>query len=93
MLRARGCQLVAVALDIGGRWKPEAVHFIRVLSQAPAREVPPAELAWEKFWSPLLSVAAGRSFAATLVHQSSLAPGAQDGPAPDEAWLSIELRK
>ena len=36
----RGCKLVVIAVDFGGRWSDEAVQFARVLAQAKARENP-----------------------------------------------------
>ena len=37
LLSSRGCRLVAFAIDVGGRWNPEAAQFVRMLAQAKAR--------------------------------------------------------
>ena len=37
---ARRCKLVVLALEVGGRFGPEAVDFLRQLARARARESP-----------------------------------------------------
>ena len=72
LLQERRCRLVVVALEVGGRWGEEAVTFVRLLAKAKARAAPellrPAvTAAYFHRWTGLLSVAAQRAFAATLL--------------------------
>ena len=39
LVASRRCKLVVLAIETGGRWSEEAVHLVRQLSQAKAREV------------------------------------------------------
>ena len=70
------CRLVVVALETCGRWSPEAVDFIERLAMARARDAPPnlqrsAFLSWRRRWICMIAISCGRSFANTLVSQSS----------------------
>ena len=61
-----------LALDVGGRWSPEAAQFVRLLARARARSVPQelqscTAAAFRARWSALLSFATARAFAASLL--------------------------
>ena len=65
---ARRCKLVVIALEVGGRFGPEAVAFLRQLARARARESParlrPAvQRASLHRWTGMLAVAAQRALA------------------------------
>ena len=75
--------------DTGGRWSPEAADFIERLATARARDAPPnlqrsAFLAWRRRWTRMIAVSCARSFATSLVAQSSLphALAGVDGEVP-----------
>ena len=65
-------RLVVLALEVGGRWSQEARTFVQLLAQARARSEPPLmrrrmEQAWRLRWYSVLSCAAARAFAASLL--------------------------
>ena len=69
------CKLVVLALELGGRWSPEAATFVKLLARLRARAVPPASrgpsiAAFASRWSTLLSFAAARAFVASLREQA-----------------------
>ena len=64
--------LLVLACETGGRWDREALEVVRVLAQAKADGAPAvlrrsAQLAWSRRWLGMVSVAAQRSFAASLI--------------------------
>ena len=66
------CKLVVLALELGGRWSTEAATFVKLLARLRARAVPaasrgPSISAFASRWSALLSFAAARAFAASLL--------------------------
>ena len=66
------CKLVVLALELGGRWSTEAATFVRLLARLRSRAVPassrgPSISAFTARWSALLSFAAARAFAASLL--------------------------
>ena len=70
--RASRCRLVVLGIEVGGRWSAEAASFVRLLARARARTALPLQraatiAAFVGRWSGLLSVAAARSFAASLL--------------------------
>ena len=70
--RGARAKLVVIALEVGGRWSSEAMQFISGLAQARARQDPPmfrkaSAFSWRRRWVSLLSVAAHRAFAASLL--------------------------
>ena len=72
----------------GGRWSPEALHFVDTLAATRAREAPPthsAYLAWVRRWSRMLAVSCGRSFAHSLISPPAVDLQGTDGPLPDLA--------
>jgi hypothetical protein len=80
-------RLVVLALEVGGRWGPGAVRFIRLLARARARSSPAvlrasARLAWQRRWTALLSFAAQRAFAHSLLELPLGGAGCLDGPTP-----------
>ena len=86
------CQLVALAIENGGRWSDEAADFVWQLAQARAREVPSsmshsAAIAWERRWTRMLSISCAVAFTASLVdpaeHESWWACGGEP-PSPAE---------
>ena len=77
--------LHGVGIETGGRWSPEALHFVDTLAATRAREAPPtlrrsAYLAWVRRWSRMLAVSCGRSFAHSLISQGT------DGPGRCRTW-------
>ena len=59
-------------LEVGGRWSQEAKTFVQLLAQARARSEPPLtrrrmEQAWRLRWYSVLSCAAARAFAASML--------------------------
>ena len=88
LLRSRRCALVVVALETGGRWSSEAVQFVEDLSYAKSRGVQPrlrfaAALAYKRRWSRLLSCAASKAFATSLVSPTGKLQLTCDGVEPD----------
>ena len=66
------CKLVVLALELGGRWSTEAATFVKLFARLRARAVPaasrgPGISAFASRWSALLSFAAARAFAASLL--------------------------
>ena len=69
---ARRCRLVVLGFEVGSRWSAEAAAFIRLLARARARSAAVTQraacvAAFVTRWSGLLSIAAARSFAASLL--------------------------
>ena len=65
-------RLVVLALEVGGRWSQEAWTSVLLLAQARARSEPPLtrrrmEQAWRLRWYSVISCAAARAFAASLL--------------------------
>ena len=65
---------IAAPIEVGGRWSEEAVHFVRQLANARSRNVVPnlqksAKLAWQRRWCVMLSVAAQRAVADSLLER------------------------
>ena len=63
---------MVLALAVGGRWSEEAWTSVQLLAQARARSEPPLtrrrmEQAWRLRWYSVISCAAGRAFAASLL--------------------------
>ena len=63
LLRSRRCRLVVFALEIGGRWSPEATSFLRMLAHTKARAAPnilrrAVEASLLSRWSAILTHAA-----------------------------------
>ena len=98
LFRARRCRLVVFGIETGGRWSEEAATFLRLLVQARAASAPvavrrAAQAVWVYRWSGILSVAAQRAFAASLLELPAATElGAAGDPAlhellADARWL------
>ena len=92
LLHGDRCHLVVVGIETGGRWSPEALHFVDTLAATRAREAPPtlrrsAYLAWVRRWPRMLAVSCGRSFAHSLISPPAVDLQGTDGPLPDLADL------
>ena len=95
LCRSNRCRLTVIALEIGGRWSAEAATFVRLLARCRARSAPPASRAaaisaFTLRWSALLSFAAARSFAASLLSLPLTGTANVDGELPP---LSDILRR
>ena len=72
LLQTRRGKLVALAIEVGGRWSQEATTFLRLLAQAKARTIP-ARLkasftnALIHRWSAQITHAAMTAYAASLL--------------------------
>lgn len=87
LLQSRRCKLVVLGIEVGGRWSAESVHFVRALAKAKARKSPKvlrksAEMAWFGRWTALLTVAAQRAFAASLLDLPATRMAEHDGEEP-----------
>ena len=85
-LAGRGgrARLVVLAAEVGGRWSAETAQFLSELASAKVRDLPEAlqgdaARAWHKRWSSILSCAASKSFALSLLDR---APTGVDGQTP-----------
>ena len=92
LLQNDRCQLVAVGVETGGRWSPEAVTFVECLAASRARKAPVALrsssfLAWRRRWSRMLSVSCCRAFCGSLISTSEDPMRGTDGAVPDLADL------
>ena len=96
LLRQGRARLVVLALEVGGRWSEEARSFLRLLAQARARSALDilrrgTQQAFLSRWSALLSVAAQRAFALSLLelpHTWAIA----DGEPPDLGNVLADAR-
>ena len=87
-------RLVVLGLEVGGRWSDEALDFLRQLAKAKSRRSPrllrkSAQAAWTSRWLGLLSVAAHRAFATTLLDLPVSEAGCDGG----EPWLEEVLHE
>ena len=91
---SRRCHLIILGLEVGGRWGEEAADFLRALAHARARTAPAllrsaAVQAYVHRWAGLLSVAAQRALAETLLElPAAAAPGVDGEPPPFAATLA-----
>ena len=91
---SRRCHLIILGLEVGGRWGEEAADFLRALAHARARTAPAllrsaAVQAYVHRWAGLLSVAAQRALAETLLElPAAAAPGVEGEPPPFAATLA-----
>ena len=72
IVHSRRCELVVLAMEIGGRWSEEATTFVRLLAKSKARSFPrilrkSIQAAFMHRWFGMISVAAQRSLACTLL--------------------------
>ena len=87
-------RLVVLAAEVGGRWSAETAQFLSELASAKVRDLPEelqdeAALAWHKRWSSVVSCAAAKSFALSLLDQ---APTGADGQTPSVHEVLRECR-
>ena len=87
LCRSSRCRLTVLAIEVGGRWSAEAATFVRQLARCKARSAPPpsraaAISAFTLRWSALLSFAAARSFAASLLSLPLTGTANVDGELP-----------
>ena len=97
LLHAPRCRLVVLALEVGGRWSPEAAQFVRLLARCRARSAPPllrgaCVAACVRRWTALLAFAAAKAFAATLLSLPLHGTANNDGPPPELSELLNEDR-
>ena len=83
---SRRCHLIILGLEVGGRWGEEAADFLRALAHARARTAPAllrsaAVQAYVHRWAGLLSVAAQRALAETLLELPAR-PNSRPRPRP-----------
>ena len=81
----RRARLVVLAGEVGGRWSEETRSFISQLAKAKSRAEPfvlrrRVEQAWRLMWGAMLSCAAARAFASSLLERRT-AMGS-DGATP-----------
>ena len=81
------CKLVVLALELGGRWSAEAATFVKLLARLRARAAPassrgPTISAFALRWSALLSFAAARAFATSLLSLPLGGTANVDGESP-----------
>ena len=79
LLNGGAASLVVLAFETGGRWSRESWHFLRRLVKLRVRRAPhllrrAAALGWHRRWTCLLSVAAQRALASTLLEPSATVP-------------------
>ena len=93
---ARRCRLVVVAVEVGGRWGPDARQLIRALARERSTEAPPwvraaACAGWTARWAAVVAVAVQRALATSLLEL----PPAGDtltGTPPDLPDLLADTR-
>ena len=87
------CKLVVLAIEVGGRWSPEAASFISSLAEAKSRETPEnirnsVRAAWQYRWSSMISCAAQKALAASLLEETLMNAQNIDGATThfQEVW-------
>ena len=97
--RGARARLVGLAGEVGGRWSGETSNFLRLLAAAKARPEPPilrrrVECAWQARWGAILSCAAARAFACSLLNLRGGPVAGGDTPAAHEVmheWRHLNL--
>ena len=97
LLRSRRCRLLVLGLEVGGRWLPDGVAFVRLLARAKSRRVPELLLgaavqAYVRRWTALLAVAAQRALAASLLQLPLFGETCVDGAEPPVSDLLADAR-
>ena len=91
LLNGGAATLVVLAFEVGGRWSTESWRFLKTLVRLRVHRAPQllrrtAALGWHRRWTCLLSVAAQRALATTLLEPSAtLALGSPGLNEPDLA--------
>ena len=78
-------RLVILAAEVGGTWSCETLKFLKLVANAKSRSAPAplrgkARAAWFRRWSALLSCAAARAHALSLLERRPVS--GLDGVAP-----------
>ena len=94
LLEGGPVRLVVLACEIGGRWSTESLEFLRSLVRIRSRRAPrvlrrAAAQAWYRRWLSLLSVAAQKALAATLLEPRGMV---SHGGAGHEVHLADVLQ-
>ena len=79
-------RLVVLAGELGGRWSPETSSFLSQLARAKSRHEPRilrqrVQQAWRSRWQAILSCAAAKAFARSLLELRTTAGADGDTPA------------
>ena len=97
LLAARSrCTLLVFAIEVGGRWGPDAQRLLRQLARQRAQEAPAwlrraASAGWQLRWSAIAAVAAQRALATSLLELPTHG-GTLGGHAPDLPDLLADTR-
>ena len=88
-------RLVVLAVEVGGRWSAETSGFVGALARAKSRCAVPlmrkrAEWSWRLRWGSILSCAAARAVASSLLELPRTSCGA-DGEVPLEHEVERDL--
>ena len=88
-------RLVVLAAEVGGRWSEETRCFISLLARAKVRSLPKiirarAHQSWHFRWGSILSCAAARALASSLLENRG-SPGT-DGPTPSTSDVMCDWR-
>ena len=97
LVRGRRARLVVVGMEVGGRWSQEAQAFVQLLARAKARAAPPllraaVQRSWSHRWMTMLSVAAQRAFAASLLGLPVTGTINVDGNTPSVGEVLVDAR-
>ena len=97
LLRSWRCRLLVLGLEVGGRWLPGGVSFVRLLACAKSRRVPElllgaAAQAYVRRWTALLAVAAQRALAASLLQLPLFGETCVDGAEPPVSDMLADAR-
>jgi len=84
LVQSHRCQLVVLGIEVGGRFSHESARFLRLLATARARSVPALlrSAAFVSRWSAMLTSAALKSFAASLLLEETAAHSNVDAAPP-----------
>ena len=96
LLRSRRCRLLVLGLEVGGRWLPDGVAFVRLLACAKSRRVPEllrgaAVRVYAAVDCPF-AVAAQRALAASLLQLPLFGVTCVDGAEPPVSDLLADAR-
>ena len=96
LLEGGPATLVVLAFEVGGRWSSESWDFLKKLVRLRVRRAPhllrrAAALGWHRRWTCLLSVAAQKALASTLLEPSARVP--LGPPGLDEPDLAEVLQQ
>ena len=94
---ARRARLVALGIEVGGRFSTEAASFLRLLARHRAASVAAplwaaARAGWVQRWSGMLGVAAMRAHAASLLELPPAGEACVAGEAPELYEILADVR-